>query len=434
MADRRVPRTDAEPLSSALLLSDVLRTRVRAEGRVIGRVADVAVDLTDARPVVEGLVVRRRGTRREEFLPWREVQTLGPGSVEISSNADALASTAPDYLLLRRHVLDTQVVDLAGKRVARVSDIVLSASDGLVRAVAVDIGTMGVWRRLRPFRNGAPGLPDKVVDWADLHLTSEHGHRIQLERGQSEVHRLTATELAGLIVQLPTHAGARVLDSAPQRVAAAALSASHPKAGGRLLQALPPPTATSLVEQMHSDDAAALLRTLPLDGVEALLAGLPSERAATLQRLLSHPAHTAAALMNTDVRTACIDESLDDLRVRARADPRELEGMATFFVVDEAGRPVGTVEPSDLLANRVARRTVPAVPASLPVGRLIDLFALHDFVAVPVVDDEGRLVGAVAVDDVLEELLAERLPGRTRFGGVRRREPRNRRAREAAAR
>jgi len=82
----------------------------------------------------------------------------------------------------------------------------------------------------------------------------------------------------------------------------------------------------------------------------------------------------------------------------------------------------------------VARRTVPAVPVSLPVGRLIDLFALHDFVAVPVVDDDGRLVGAVAVDDVLEELLAERLPGRTRFGGVRRRGSRERRAREAATR
>jgi CBS-domain-containing membrane protein len=61
------------------------------------------------------------------------------------------------------------------------------------------------------------------------------------------------------------------------------------------------------------------------------------------------------------------------------------------------------------------------IPVDLPVDRVIDLFALHDFLALPVVDADGRLVDAIAVDDVLEELLIERLPGRDRFARIRRR-------------
>jgi CBS domain-containing protein len=61
------------------------------------------------------------------------------------------------------------------------------------------------------------------------------------------------------------------------------------------------------------------------------------------------------------------------------------------------------------------------VPVTLPVERVIDLFTLHDYLALPVVDAEGRLAGIVAIDDVLEELLAERLPGHGRYPRVRRR-------------
>ena len=57
----------------------------------------------------------------------------------------------------------------------------------------------------------------------------------------------------------------------------------------------------------------------------------------------------------------------------------------------------------------------------MPVQNVVDLFALNDFHAVPVVDADGKLVGGIAVDDVLEELLAERLPGQGRYARVRRR-------------
>jgi Mg/Co/Ni transporter MgtE len=81
----------------------------------------------------------------------------------------------------------------------------------------------------------------------------------------------------------------------------------------------------------------------------------------------------------------------------------------TVFVVDGQGRYLGALPPSALLAGGPPRST-PALRLDTPVDQVIDVFAVEDVLALPVVDADGILVGAVAIDDVLEELLVERLP------------------------
>ena len=323
-------------------------------------------------------------------------------------------------LFLARDVLDTQIVDVVGKRLARVSEVLLARSDAVVRVAAVEVGAAGVWRRLGMDRFAERTL-DQAVDWADLHLTSTRGHALQLLTADAAVHRLAAAELASVVAHLPTAKAAEVLAAVSPVAAAGALSASHPRVGARLLHAVSGKTASTVVARMPVDDAAAVLRGLPPDAVERLLENVVSERAATLRRLLAHPADTAGGLMNTEVRTARVSDPVEAIRDRAAVDIPELEGLATVFVVDDEGRPVGSFEPNDLLAGRATPRQVPPVPVTLPVQRVIDLFALHDYLALPVVDADGRLVGVVAIDDVVEELLAERLPGQGRYARVRRR-------------
>ena len=120
--------------------------------------------------------------------------------------------------------------------------------------------------------------------------------------------------------------------------------------------------------------------------------------------------------MNTDVRTATTSDTVEAIRERVAADPPELEGLATVFVLDDVGPPRRELRAEPICSPADQHRgPCPRSPASLPVERVIDLFALQDYLALPVVDDDGRLVGVIAIDDVLEELLAERLPGQSRF-------------------
>lgn len=407
-----------------LRLSDLVGSEVRSrEGVVVGHLRDVTVLLDDDHPAVRRLIVgRRRGAATA--VAWTTVTSFEHDGIQLSVEAPAEmdpAGAPGDELLLARDVLDTQIVDLAGRRMARVAEVYLARSEGVVRVAGVEVGGAGVFRRLG-LRRTAERTPEQLVDWAHVHLTSAPGHALALATPAAAVHRLTPAQLTAVVAHLPTGQAADVLAAVPPAVAAGALSGSKPSVGARLLEAVPAGTGSSVVAEMAVDDAAAVLRGLSAEAVEALLANLRSERAATLRRLLAHPAGTAGGLMNSEVLTAAVGEPVESIRARVAADLPELEGLATVFVVDGAGRPVGSFEPNDLLAGRPEPRPVPAVPVDLPADRVIDLFALQDYLALPVVTDDGRLAGVVAVDDVLEELLAERLPGRARYHGVRRRD------------
>ena len=408
-----------------LRLSDLLGSAVHGpEGDVAGRLVDVAVEVGEEHPPVRHLAIGRR-RRIDAVVRWEAVVAFDSDRIVIStSRGDGAASAEAEglgerELLLARDVLDTQVVDVAGKRLARVSEVLLSRVDQDVRVVAVDVGAAGLWRRLgmSRFADRATAEP---VDWADLHLTSTRGHDLQLAVPGAGVHRRTPSELAAVVAHLTTASAAQVIHTVPPAVAAAALSASHPRVSARLLTALPRSATSSVVAHMPLDDAAAALRNLPDEALDAVLGDIGSERAAGLQRLLAHPADTAGGLMNPDVLTAEVGEPVESIRDRVAAAVPELAGLATVFVVDSGGRPIGCFEPTDLLAGRGPRR-VPSVPVTMPVQQVIDLFTLHDYLALPVVGADGRLLGLVAIDDILDELLAERLPGQGRYARVRRR-------------
>lgn len=409
-----------------MLLSDFLGSDVHAsDGTFVGHLVDLSVELGEDHPTVVQLAIgRRRGIRA--VVDWDTVTSFEHDDIQLSISAAVLKARsfegqlAERELLLARDVLDTQIIDVAGRRLARVSEVLLSRSDKAVQVVAVEIGSAGVWRRLGLGRL-AEHKTQQAVDWADLHLTSKRGHALQIDSASTAVHRLGPAELASVVARLPTGQAAQVLDTVSPRKAAGALSASHPHVGGRLLSAVSSKTALSVVERMPIDDAASLLRGLSSGAVTSLLESVTSERAATLRRLLDHPPDCAGGLMNTEVRTAELGESVESIRKRLATDVPELEGLATVFVIDAQRRPVGSFEPTDLLAGRTTPREIPTVPVATPVERVIDLFALKDYLSLPVVDDDGRLVGAVAIDDVLEELLAERLPGVGRFARIRRR-------------
>lgn len=201
--------------------------------------------------------------------------------------------------------------------------------------------------------------------------------------------RLTPADLEQLLGHLPTSHGAALLEGLPPRVAADALSHSRPHMGARLVRAIAPNRAASILAEMAGDDAAAALRHLSASDLDALLGHLDSLRASQLRRLLEHPVRTAGGLMNPDVITARAGETIDAIRARVAERPPRPDALLTVFYIDDDRRPVGAVSPLGLLTGAPRPRPTPIVRQSAPVADVVDIFALHDVLAVPVVDDEG---------------------------------------------
>lgn len=219
-----------------------------SDGRVAGRLADLTVRLdNEATPTQIERIMIRRNRSPNTLIPWTAIQhfdqtgvVLHPGkdvtSVAIASTSNALGDAE---ILLKRDVLDTQIIDVVGQRLARVADVVLTETgDGGLELVGVDVGFAGVVRRLGLRRLTAPAQED-VVAWTDLHLTSERGHAIQLATPRSAVNHLDVTGLATLVSKLNTESATEVITATTPATAADVIRASHPVVAERVLRALP---------------------------------------------------------------------------------------------------------------------------------------------------------------------------------------------------
>lgn len=246
-------------LSPVLLLSRVIGQPVRkSDGSSIGRLADVSVRLHTEPHAVEQFVIRRP-RERTLVVPSAEVAvhggllTLGDGDLsryEVAQVSDALA---PDEILLKRDVLDTQIVDVVGQRLARVADVLLARRpDGRLETVGVEVGFSGVLRRLRL---GGSRIGDDVVAWSDVHLTSDRGHQVQLGTPRAAVHRLDARGLAALLSRVDTDAATEILAAKEPSAAAEAVRSAHPDIAERVLRSMPAALAARIVAAMPTEHA-----------------------------------------------------------------------------------------------------------------------------------------------------------------------------------
>lgn len=244
-----------------LVLTREVGQSVRAaDGIVVGRLRDLTARLGVEHPPVHRLAI---GSRRHlsHLLPWSAVATFERSGVQLR-DLGPIESFAVDSqripledneLLLGRDVLDTQIVDVAGHRLARVSDVLLTRlSDGRLEVAAVDVGIGAVYRRLG-LRWVSEHFPEQAIDWHDLHLTSDRGHDVQLATTVAAVHRLDAHDLAELLTRLDLDSATEVIKTVGPERSAGAVSRTHPEVGSRLMLALQPDEAARVIDELPSE-------------------------------------------------------------------------------------------------------------------------------------------------------------------------------------
>ena len=196
---------------------------------------------------------------------------------------------------------------------------------------------------------------------------------------------------------------------------------------GDLLLALPGPLGARVLSGMSADRAAHALRGLDDQDRTELLAGLDFETAATLKGLLVYAPDTAGALMTTEfvavLSTATVGETLNHIRDVERSR----ETVYAIYVLDPVSK--------ELVRSVSLRRLITGQPQQsiMSIARQLDpvsvhpdtdreevarLITLHDLLAVPVLNERGRVLGIVTVDDVIDAIMAESAEDVQRFGGV----------------
>lgn len=232
------------------------------------------------------------------------------------------------------------------------------------------------------------------------------------------------SDLADVLAALDEATRVRVVSELPTELASMALAemeaAENPS---EMLLAVGPEYAAELVEELPSDDAAELVSELTPGDREAVLADV-SDRA-DVDQILQYPEDSAGRLMTTALAAVREDATLGEGIEEIRRQSGEDEDLYQVYVIDGQGRLKGTVPIARLIVASPARvvREVMEPPAvhvrpDQDQEEVARLMARYNLPAVPVVDGQGRLLGRVTFDDVIDIVEAETTEDILKFAGA----------------
>lgn len=391
------------------------------DGESIGRVRDavISVRLPGQQPRALGLAVELT-TRRRIFVPMLRVTSIEPNAVTLNTGTVSLRRLhlRPGEALAINQILDTQVQvvdpDLPGLAGADVTVIDLGIErtrtrDWVVSRIAVRAGRRGLrrgethvvpWSNVRGLTQSSLDLPGQGV--AQALLQFEGMRPADVANELRELPRKRRDEIAGA---LDDERLADVLQELPT---------DDQK---ELLAHLGLDRAVDILEEMDPDDAADLLGELSDTEAESFLARMDPEDSEPVRRLLTHSPDTAGGLMTSEPTIVTPATTVAEALARVR-DPNINPAAASIvFVVrpptsTPTGKYLGCVHVQALLREPPANIIGGILDADLAHLRPEDslemvtrYFATYNLVCGPVVDDQDHLLGAVSVDDLLDQLL-----------------------------
>lgn len=181
-----------------------------------------------------------------------------------------------------------------------------------------------------------------------------------------------------------------------------------------LMQNMSPAKVAAATQNMDTDDAVDVLQDLPDDVVEEVLQAMDIQDYRRLRRVLFYPEDSAGGLMNTDILVVRTEMTLKMVLRYLRRFEKLPEKTDVLMVVDSDNRYRGVLPIMKLLTNspqiiveQVMSTDMEAIQAQLSNHEVARLFEQRDLLSVPVVDEQGILVGRITIDDVVDVIRAE---------------------------
>ncbi|PIE27975.1 MAG: magnesium transporter [Micrococcales bacterium] len=391
------------------------------QGDRVGKVRDVVLLIATARirPRAVGLVVEVPG-RRQVFLQLSRVTSVEAGQVIMTGvlNMRRFQQRSTESLALAE-VLDRTVTLLDGSGTGIVEDLGLvqqRSKEWEVARVSVRRGAnhRGFSDRLRRRRGEVV-----VVDYRDvtgLFTVDESQPAVMLA---AQLEDMKPADIAEMLHSMPPNRRLALAGELDDARLADVLEELPDEDKVLILRGLDRDRAADVLEEMEPDDAADLLGELSTDQQEHFLEAMEPEEAEDLRRLLTYEERTAGGMMTSDPIVLPPEATIAEALAIVRQQELSPFLAAAVFVCrppleTPTGRYLGLVHTQRLLRE----------PPHEPVGNFIDTdiaalggeaslqtvtrrLATYNLISLPVTDTEGRLIGAVTADDVLDHLLPE---------------------------
>ena len=220
---------------------------------------------------------------------------------------------------------------------------------------------------------------------------------------------LNEADIAALMEELEEAEMLKVYRILPKNLAADVFSYLETDSQETIINSLSDREAGNIIDNLMADDAADLLEEMPANVVERLLANANPDTRQAVNQLLRYPEDSAGSIMTVEYVSLKESLTVDQAIERIRAVGLDSETINICYVLDAGRGLVGTVALRYLLLSKgddiigdIMHENVISVNTLMDQEQVAAQFKKYDFTAMPVVDNENRLVGIITVDDIVD--------------------------------
>jgi magnesium transporter len=399
-----------------LYLSAVLKKPLtNASGQLLGRVCDLAITPGEEFPIVSQVLIRRGG--ETYAVGWDKVVLFNPAVISVSSSVAELSvyRETGNEIHVKRDILDKQIVDVNGAKVVRVNDLKLGRHQDQLCLMSVDVGFRGLLRRMgyeRFWQMLQKDIPEREISWQFVGHLEANAAKLTLTMAREQISEMHPADLAHIISRVPRQNIQTVLNSLDDETAGEAIHELEPELRSRVISELDSERASDILEEMSPDEAADVLGDLSAEKAEELLGLMDAEDAEEIQELLGHEEDCAGGMMNNSFISIGADLTANGALAQVKLQAPEVDTVYYAYVLDAEERPLGVVslkelliQDGDLAVSEFMTENLKSVPIDADPQDILEIIAKYNLIAVPVLDEEEKMVGIVTVDDILERFL-----------------------------
>jgi len=399
-----------------IYLSSLLGKKIYdAKGHLVGQLVDLAL-LNHYASGVTDIIVKSDG--KKIAIPISQVKDITAAKLKLSGElvTHELKGLAGREILLVKNILDQQVVDINGRKVVRVNDIVLEPGPEkkTLRVLGVEVGTAGILRRL-----GLGGL-FKVVPKVGVILGKKmlpwelieplEGGELRVKIAHQKMGQLHPADLADIIEKVGSDERVSILKDLNREKAADAFQEIAPQIQSAIIKKMPKERAAEVIGEMDPDKAADLLSNLSRSFTLELLNRLPRKKSIEIKSLLSYEENTAGALMTSMFVKVNKNLKTSDVLTLLREQAENAPNFYYVYVADDKDRLVGVFDlrkligtPFDIPIAKIMSRRINTIGPRMHKKRIAQLLTKYNLLSLPVVDKNRQILGVVKIDDILEE-------------------------------
>jgi len=398
-----------------IYFSQILKKKVLTEDEIeVGRLDDL-VFLTETTPIVTKILVK---TKTGKILIPIDFLIKINDHIYIRKNYEE-TTLSENELYILRNLLDKQIIDISGSKVVRVNDVVLQKEKNEWYVMGVDVGILGILRRLGLAYFGEKILGtlrwplfSQFLSWAQIQPLELARGEVRLKKEEKKLEKLRPEDLADYLEQTSLANIQKVLRLLDEKMAAKVIADLNINYQIGLFRRMLPKKAATILELIDSDEAVDILFFLSKKRRQEIISFLSKEKQKEVNYLLNyHQTGKIGDFLSLEFLATYSSKTAAEVKNQIKKETADFYSLNYVYAINENKQLIGVFSLHELLLQddtnfvyKFMNQNLITVYLTTPIELALRKMIKYKISALPVIDKEKKLLGVVAFDDLSEKL------------------------------